>query len=322
VRALGWTLVAVACVTALVALGRRPTATGPDPRAIASTLPADPVELDGWLAQREAAAGEVIEGTQTRVRWRGEPGERRPLTLLSVHGFSASPRELHPVTDQVADDLDANVVYVRLHGHGLQGGDLSDTSASAWMADVERGYQVARQTGDRVVVVGTSTGASLALWLASRHDRDPALAGLVLTSPNLKVDNPLAEILLWPWGARLLTLAIPSRCGTHETEAQRRYWTACYDSRGVVAMMDLLAAVRRLQPESLDVPVRTIINPDDDVIDAEYATAWLQRVPDSRITRWHVGPGDNGHVLAGELKSPGGTQRMRELLVEEIREVW
>jgi len=318
VRPFGWILVVLAGLTALVALGRRPAVVGPDPHAIDAIVPRDPADLDAWLAAREHAAGDVIDGTASHIRWHGQPGTRTPLTLVSLHGFSASPRELHPVLEQVADDLGANLVHVRLNGHGLQGGDMAEVSADAWLADAELGYQVGRRTGDRIVVVGTSTGAALALWLARRHQRDDALAGVTLTSPNLKVDNPLAELLLWPWGSRILSLAIPSRCGEHETDAQRHYWTVCYQTHGVVAMMDLLAAVRSLPPEEVDVPLRTIVNPDDGVIDAEYAMSWLDRAPDSEVTVWEVAPGDNGHVLAGDLKSPGGTERMRQMLRERI----
>ena len=317
----GWVLVVIAALCALIALGRRPAPHLADPRTIAHQVPEDAQAIDAFLQAREAAAGSVIDGAHAHVHWHERPGVRAPVSILYLHGFSASPRELHPVMEDAADALGANVVFMRLHGHGLEGGDMADTSVDAWLTDAELGYQLARVVGDEVVIAATSTGAPLSLQLAARHRNDPVLRGQLLTSPNLGVRNPLAEVLLWPWGAPILRLAIPSRCGTHTTEEQRRYWTACYDTRGVIAMMDLIASVRRIEPETLDLPTRVFLNPDDPVIDPQAAIAWLERLPDVEITRWSP-PGDaDGHVLGGDLKSPEGTGLLTEAVRESVSDI-
>lgn len=320
-RTVGWMLVAAGCLSAFIALGSRRPVPPTDARAAAASMPHGPGELDAWIAAREAASGDVIEGVEERIRWAGEPGDVAPVAIVYLHGFSATRKELHPTLDLVRDDLAANIVFVRLRGHGLEGGDLSQASASAWLADGERAYQLASRVGDRVVVVGNSTGAPIALDLLVRHAAEDQLAGGVLLSPNFAVQNALAELLVMPWGAPIITTFMPSRCGPQETEAQRRYWTRCYTSWAVVAMQDLLTSARRLSPEAVRDPVRVFYNPDDHVLDTGYARSFLGRIPDVDFVEVEAAPDEDGHVLAGDFKAPSGTQPLRRQLVRWIGEM-
>ena len=315
-RILGWILVAVAALTLLVAAGRRPPARLPDARAIARTIPDDPRGVQAWLTAHEGAEPRILPGTEATIRWHaGAEGERAPVVLLVLHGFSASRQETAPLHDLLADDLGAHVLYTRLHGHGLSDGDLASGTAAHWLTDAEAAYQAARRLGDRVVISGTSTGATLALWLAAQHDNDPELAGVIMVSPNLALRNPLGELVAWPWLAPLIRTAVPSRCVEHDTDEQRTYWTACYSTAAVVHLVDLLEVTRRRDPSQIDVPLRAVMNPDDPALDTAFATAWLSAAPDSQLVPYTPGPGDGDHVLAGRMKSPGGTEPIRRILL-------
>lgn len=317
-RIIGWILVAAAALTALVALGARPAVPPLDARAVSRSIPDDPAALDAWIASRQQG---IQPGTEEAIRWQGPPGTRTALALVYLHGFSASRRELHPVMDQVADAIGANVVYARLNGHGLIDGDLSEVSASAWLADGERAWQLGTRVGDQVIVIATSTGAPIALDVLARHDHDPRLAGAIFTSPNLKVQNPLAEVLLLPWGAPVLQTAIPTRCGSAKTEDEHRYWTNCYDTHAVVAMQDLLATVRHQHPEDLRTPLRVLYNPHDHVLDTEYARAFLARVPDVQLQTFTPDARRDAHVLAGDYKVPSATPAVVQQLTTWVRDL-
>ena len=79
---------------------------------------------------------------------------------------------MRPLPDKVAAALGANLFYTRLTGHGQDGAAMAEGSVNAWINDYAEAIAIGRAIGDKVVVIGTSTGASLATWAASQ----PALA--------------------------------------------------------------------------------------------------------------------------------------------------
>jgi len=49
-------------------------ALGPDLDSARAAVP-EAAAIPGWLAEREAALGDVVPGAEKAVRWAGEPGE-------------------------------------------------------------------------------------------------------------------------------------------------------------------------------------------------------------------------------------------------------
>nr|WP_287339345.1 hypothetical protein [Mesorhizobium sp.] len=88
---------------------------------------------------------------------------RTPLSIV----YSASKGEVRPLPDEVADQLDANL-YTRLTGHGQGGAAMADGSVNAWINDYEEALAIGRAIGDKVIVIATSTGGSLAAWAATQ----------------------------------------------------------------------------------------------------------------------------------------------------------
>ncbi|TIR08816.1 MAG: alpha/beta hydrolase, partial [Mesorhizobium sp.] len=72
-----------------------------------------------YLARREAAVPDIRDGLEKEIIWANPMiHARTPLSIVYVHGFSASKGEVRPLPDEVADQLDANLFYTRLTGHG------------------------------------------------------------------------------------------------------------------------------------------------------------------------------------------------------------
>jgi carboxylesterase len=90
-----------------------------------------------------------------------------------------------------------------LAGHCGTEADLTATRWQDWYASAEAGLLQLSQQCDRVIVGGLSTGAVLALMLASRHPE--TVAGLALYSPTLWLNGRRV-----PWYAKLFRL-IPNR---------------------------------------------------------------------------------------------------------------
>ena len=69
-------------------------------------------DLDGWLAQRETAAGGVREGCAKQVVW-ADGHRKTPMAVLYIHGFSATGAEVRPLPDLLAEALGANLYFAR-----------------------------------------------------------------------------------------------------------------------------------------------------------------------------------------------------------------
>ena len=99
-----------------------------------------------------------------------------PFGVLLVHGFLASPAEMHGLGERLAD-LGWPVLGVRLRGHATSPWDLRERAWEEWLASLRRGYRILAELCPRIAVVGFSTGGALALLHAA--DRPAKLAGVV-----------------------------------------------------------------------------------------------------------------------------------------------
>ncbi len=280
-------------------------------RSIAFDPQAIPADLDAWLAERELTFTDVKPEARKEIVWAGRPGVRTPLALVYVHGFSASKEEIRPVPDDVARALGANLFFTRLAGHGRTGEAMAEATAEDWLYDLAEAVEIGRRLGDRVVLIGTSTGATL---ITVGMD-DPALsrdvAGVVLISPNFALASPAGALLDLPfvevWGQ---WVAGSERSFPPANEAHGRYWTTRYPTSALYPMAELMRAARALDWKSVTLPALFLVSPQDRVIDP----AWARRVAEG----WggpvvfhlvEMGAGDDpwGHVLAGRVLSPERT---------------
>lgn len=318
-RVFGWVLVALAAVCLLVAMGPRRVATEPDRAAIDASVPHDPATLDAWLAHREATAGDLTPGTEASLRWHGAPGSHADVAIVVLHGFSATRQELAPLPDQLADDLGAHVVYTRLSGHGLDGPAMTRHTAGTWLADAERAYDVATRIADRVVLLTSSTGGTVGLWLQVRHRGDPRLAGAVHLSPNLGLRAQAAEATRLPWLGPIITTVATEHCFQTISEDHARYWTSCYPTTAVLELVALIDHVRNLPLEDARQPTLVVWSGEDGAVDPAHTEALVQRLPDVTPLRWDPEPGESNHVLAGDILAPEGTKRLKGPILDAMR---
>jgi pimeloyl-ACP methyl ester carboxylesterase len=59
---------------------------------------------------------------------------------------------------------------------------------------------IGRQLGNKVIIMGTSTGGTNALQLAAAYPND--VEALILLSPNIAINDPNAWLLNNPWDCR------------------------------------------------------------------------------------------------------------------------
>ena len=63
--------------------------------------------------------------------------------------------------DIVAGAVDANLFYTRLQGHGRSGKAMGEATVEGWINDLAEAEAIGRRIGERMVLVGTSTGGTL-----------------------------------------------------------------------------------------------------------------------------------------------------------------
>ncbi len=110
-------------------------------------------------------------------------GGRRLVGVVVSHGYMAAPAEVLAL----AEHLNRKGYWVflpRLKGHGTAPEDLARCSFRQWIRSVEEGYSLMHSLCRHVVVGGFSTGAALALELASRVDE---IAGVFAVSTPLRL---------------------------------------------------------------------------------------------------------------------------------------
>jgi esterase/lipase/1-acyl-sn-glycerol-3-phosphate acyltransferase len=110
-------------------------------------------------------------------------GRSRELGIVLSHGYMAAPLEVRGLAEYLGR-LGYWVYAPRLRGHGTAPEDLAARTYQEWVASIDRGYALMRGLCRRVVAGGFSTGAGLALLLASRVK---SLAGVFAVSTPLRL---------------------------------------------------------------------------------------------------------------------------------------
>lgn len=285
-----------------------PAAIGPDP--------------DAYLARAEAAVAGIRPGLAKEIVW-ADPATKAktPIALVYVHGFSASKGEVRPLPDRVAAAIGANLFFMRLAGHGQDGAAMATGSVNAWVNDYAEALAIARLIGEKVVVIGVSTGASLASWAATRPDLFDDVAGLAMISPNYGVQAAGAEILTMPWGAQIARLvAGPERGFEPLNELQARLWTTRYPIEATLPMAALTKLAYEAPVGGTRVPALFVFSDRDAVVrpelTREIAAKW--GAPHEIVTVEDSGDPSN-HVIAGDALSPSTTEPLAAKIADWIR---
>ncbi len=320
------TFLSVLSVVGLVAIVM---IAGPRPD---TTPQLQPVEIgddvDAYLAAAESDVRELREGVGKRVVWFRESGRRTAISLVYLHGFSATARETAPLSDTIAARLGANLFYTRLTGHGRDGDAMGEARATDWYNDVTEAVAVGSRIGERVVIIGNSTGATLAVWwLGSEVTPDSLraqVATLVLISPNFAPADARTRVATWPWGTEIARLMVGSHYEwTPRNELQAQYWVTRYPVEALVSMMAVVDAVEDIDPATITAPVMVVFSEVDQVVDIAKIRPWFDDVGAAHKKILEIGEvGDpSGHILAGDILSPASTVLLAGQITDFVRRV-
>lgn len=196
---------------------------------------------------------------QSRIIWANDSvKEKTPYVLLYLHGFSASWYEGFPANVDFAKYFGMNAYFPRLASHGIVTDDaLIDMTPDRLWESAKQALMVARMLGDKVIIMSTSTGGTLGLKLAA--DFSDLIDGLILYSPNIKINNGAAFLLSKPWGlqiGRKVTGGLHRVTNENFDSKDCQYWNCKYRMEAVVYLQQLVEVTMRKQTyERVKTPV-------------------------------------------------------------------
>lgn len=212
-------LTGLALALVAIGVGLTPRPSQLDERAATAVVE---TPVDTWIEAEIARAQQagVRPGNEPRLV-RHTPG-KSAVAFLYLHGFGASRAEGEAVMDPLAEELNANLLYGLLPGHGTDDPDYHALPGPReYLQMTAQALHEARQLGDHLVVVGSSTGGLLATWLAAEHPDQ--VEALILASPFFEFRDPMARLL----DTRLGPILVPM------VQGPDRYagWTVNPDNR-------------------------------------------------------------------------------------------
>ena len=281
-----------------------------------------PDNLDLYLSESESRFDDITEGTEKKIIWAGSPGERTALSIVSFHGFSATRQELSPLADTVAKSLNANLFYTRLAGHGRGGPGMVDGSVNRWANDANEALQIGHRLGDKVILIGTSTGSTLATWLALQPTNSE-LGAMILLSPNFYNADSDMRMLLWPWGKQIAdTLIGKVRHWESKNPLHEKYWANDYATSSLLPMMGLVKTVNDSDIEKINIPTLMIYSSKDKTISVPPIRETFARLgsEEKELFEFNDTEDPDYHALAGDLMSPSSTAVLAEKISRFLKD--
>ena len=217
---------------------------GPKPShpKYSAALPAVPTQPEAIVdyVKKEEQTHKLKPDNEARIIWFDDSSKAvTDYSVVYIHGFSASQEEGDPVHINFAKKFGCNLFLNRLQGHGLDTSEalLSVTADNMWNSAKEA-YAIGKQLGKKVILMATSTGATLALKLAGEY---PDIAGLILLSPNIAINDPNAWLLNNHWGLQIARLVKGKyNHAKYSSDLYPKYWDTLYRMEAAVQLQELI----------------------------------------------------------------------------------
>jgi pimeloyl-ACP methyl ester carboxylesterase len=218
------------------------------------------VELQELVSQLENRP-DIKPGNEARIFWANDTiPHKTAYVLLYLHGFSASRKEGEPVYQDFAKRYGMNTFAARLATQGLDTVDqMIDYRPERLWESAKQALAIAEKLGNKVIIMSTSTGGTLALKLAATYpDKVHALINM---SPNIRVKDANAWLLNKPWGLQIARIIFGSnfRHVTPTDSNYHDYWYVDYRLESVVYLQELVESTMNSETfEEVDCPVLTL----------------------------------------------------------------
>ena len=292
-----------------------------------SLAPPKPIgdDLDHYLQDAESAYSDIKPSLEKRIIWANDAKEKTLLSVVDLHGCSAASEGSRPVPDWVSHALGSDAVFTRLQGHGREDKALAEGTVAGWMADLQEAILIGERLGERVLLISTSTGGTLAAVAALNPKLSQKLAGSVFVSPNFGILDFRARFLTWPLARYWLPVfAGKTRRFDARSAAHAATCSLVYPSVAVLPVGALVKQVMQLDFARAKIPSLFLYSSKDQVVQADKILqvmhAWGGQSTGQEI---HLGQQDDEsfHVLAGHVLSPSQTKPVADIILNWAQRV-
>jgi len=218
---------------------------GPHPSApvFSNELPNIPenANLDS-IVQAGEKLHKLKPNNEARIVWADSTHQTTEFAIVYLHGFSASQMEGGPVHENIAKAFHCNLYLSRLAEHGIDSiDDLINLTAVNYWESAKQAYAIGKKLGKKVIIMSTSTGGTLSLQMAAAY---PEIAGLIMYSPNIAINNPAATLLNKPWGLQIARLVRGGNFANvqFKNNDYPKYWNTHYRLESTVELQNLIEA--------------------------------------------------------------------------------
>lgn len=217
---------------------------GPEPAKAKFTLampavPQSPDELEKYIAMQEGKH-KIKPDNEARIIWGDSTKKKTEYSVVYLHGFYSSQGEGDPVHADFARKFGCNLYLARLADHGIDTVDqlIGFTVDKGWESAKEA-LAIGKSLGEKVILMSTSTGGTLALELAAEYPQD--VFALINMSPNIRINHPLAFIANDPWGLQIARLVRGGKFEVSQSDSLHdRYWYQKFRLEAVVQLQEFL----------------------------------------------------------------------------------
>lgn len=300
------------------AVGKRPDTT----MNISITNADIPKDLDTWLAKKESNIKNLRPNTSKEIIW-NDPLQKNKtkISLVYIHGFTASKTELAPTPQLIAKELGANLFLTRLSGHGRDREAMEEITLSKWANDIAEALYIGARLGEKVVVFSGSTGGTLATWAVNRPQFSDSVLTLITMSPNFSLNGASNGFLNMPWAETLLPFMYgKTRYIEPQNDLHAAGWTIEYPTSSVIKLGTLLRVVSNVDFSKIDIPHLFFYSTND---------ALVSYIETESVIKLWGGPtkaiqienslDKNNHILSGDALSPNTTDDVVAATVEWVR---
>ena len=232
-------IIGVTVLTLILVYWMGPKPTHPVYSKDLPAIPDNAVRLEEYIRNNEARH-KLKPDNNAKIIWNNDSlKDRTEYSVVYLHGFSASSKEGDPAHFAFAKKFGCNLYLSRLAEHGIDTTEplVSYTADKVWNSAKEA-YEIGTKIGKKVILMSTSAGGTLALKLAAEY---PDIAGLILLSPCIEINDPNAWLLNNPWGLQVAHLVK----GNYNEfpglpEIENQYWNNKYRMEATVELQELL----------------------------------------------------------------------------------
>jgi esterase/lipase len=293
------------------------------------SLPESLTEIEQQINESEKSVRGIKPGNEARIVWADSlKKEKTKIVFLYLHGFSASQAEGEPVHRNLAKKYNANLYLARLEEHGIYRGDstMIYLTADNYYTSAEKALMIAGKLGEEVIVIGTSAGGALTLFLASRH---PEIKAIILYSPCVRLYDKAAVIVDNHWGLQLLRKIQKGNVMKFdaESEAHASYWSLKYRCEALVSLQNMISHIMKPEvfkkikcPVFLGYYYKNEEAQDQTASVPDMLTMFDQLATPAELKRKVAFPESGAHVIASYIRSKDwqGVERETDKFIKEI----